>query len=428
MKINKEKISKFNEIILKNKIIILVSIILIVAVSITFSLILKSLNNKQDASIYSAFKQVTSPYPLADEITIELGSKLPEYYVYFRGNDLPILNNPSIKYYLNNKEISINEFSENIDYINYSSSTNKYQVIIDNKYTSTLNIIDTTKPIISLKDLTITEGDLYDARSFVGKYNDNSGDSDFTASFKYSGDSVLKTAGLHEVTISVCDSSNNCTEDKTNLIIKTNDMPNNNPVVQTITQAKLLSSESLNYGVKKNTYVDITYNVHLDFSKVEESRGETYTKIIYDEYNGTTDTIRSEASEGYYSNADLRKSVLDITNSYRQEKDINELKEERDLSIMATIRAIELAHSNIFEHKRPDDRDWETIWTEFDNRKYEVIGENLARETDSPNLVCEAWKESHDHYANMTNAEFTKIGIGVYTFEGETYWVQLFEN
>jgi uncharacterized protein YkwD len=91
---------------------------------------------------------------------------------------------------------------------------------------------------------------------------------------------------------------------------------------------------------------------------------------------------------------------------------------------------MEMAYSGKFSHTRPDGREWSTLWTDYSGSipGGVVIGENLAYNYSSDEAACEGWRNSQGHYENMINPIFTKIGIGKFTFNGKTYWVQLLQS
>ena len=87
-----------------------------------------------------------------------------------------------------------------------------------------------------------------------------------------------------------------------------------------------------------------------------------------------------------------------------------------------------MAYSNKFAHERPNNTKWITVLNEL-GIKYSVAGENVAYNSKSQaSYVANQWKNSENHYNNMINKDFTKIGIGMYKLLGENryYWVQLF--
>lgn len=370
-------------------------------------------------------------YIILDEITVETGSEIPNVIAYFDAEAAPE-EAKEIKYYLNDKELTLDEISYLKDNKRYLKGTNKYKVIIDNneKYTSVLNVVDKTKPIISLKDLSITSGSKYEAKNFVSQYSDNSRESTYTAFFKDDNQKSITKAGDHPVTIMVCDKSNNCTEDVANLHIKskTTTKPFVKKVVNTITQEIKTNTENIKYGVKKVWYVKVKYDVYNDGTKKEVSRGNKYYKIDQSSFNGTTSSIRTEAAQVRLNIATTRDTIIKKTNEYRKAAGVNELVEDKNLTVMANIRAIEIAYSGKFDHKRPNGSKFSTVWDEYEGRNSNYVGENLAVDFKTDIGVCEGWKASRSHYDNMVHKRFTKIGVGKYSFNGRTYWVQLFEE
>ena len=139
--------------------------------------------------------------------------------------------------------------------------------------------------------------------------------------------------------------------------------------------------------------------------------------------------MKPEAIKLYSATSTVSQTVLRLTNQYRSEVNVTSLTLDKDLSIMATIRAMELAYSGKFSHTRPNGSEWSTLWPEYHGGKvYGIMGENLAFGYSSDEASCEGWRKSKGHYENMINSNFTKMGVGKYTFNGKTYWVQLFQG
>ncbi len=58
---------------------------------------------------------------------------------------------------------------------------------------------------------------------------------------------------------------------------------------------------------------------------------------------------------------------------------------------------------------------------------YRAAGENIAYGQRSAEQVMEGWMNSSGHRANILNAQYTAIGVGVYrSASGTLHWVQLF--
>lgn len=363
-----------------------------------------------------------------EKITLEIGSELPKISDYFE-NSTKVSPQAIVEYYYNDIEISESSFTNTQNEKKYLKTTNTYKVVIineDKKYTSKLEIVDTIAPTVVLKDVYITEGDKYSVKDFLSSYKDNSGSNSYTISFKNNDDSKYKNIGAYSVTITICDQDKNCVDKIGKLTINEFKLR----VIKTIEQEIVVKTEEIKYGVKKITKAKVKYDVYNDGSKKEVSRkNETFT-IDQSTFNGTVSTMKSEATQKYNSLSPSREGVLTITNKYRTEKNVAGLTLDTNLSVMATIRAMEIAYSGKFSHERPDGREWSTIWADYLGKRAlnKTVGENLAYGYSTPEAVCQAWRESEGHYANMVNPAFTKVGVGKYEFNGKTYWVQLFQN
>lgn len=477
----------------KNKLIIILGtifIILIAFISVIF-IAKKNLKESKQKSLETSKEIIddevinkvdlpiekTPKYTIKTELTIESGSILPTINDYFE-EEVSLSENSTIKYYLNEKEVSLDIFTILKENIRYTKGINTLKVIINDteEYISSLKIVDTTKPTIKLKDVIITTGDKYSSNNFLVEYSDNSSDNTYTLEFKDKTQASLTKVGTHKIVLTICDNFNNCLEESGNLIIKaksttnsnenisqnsnTNNNTNTKPstttkpntnsetikppvnsntttkptitLVKTAEEKVILKSNEIKYGIKNITYVMIKYNVYSDGSKKEISRGKEITEIDRSGFNGTTSSIKPEALNIYDKYESLRNSVLNISNEYRIEVSLENLTIDKDLSIMATIRAIEMAYADYFSHTRPDGRDWYTIWADYYNININslnaTIGENLAVGYTTASSACNGWKNSKLHYENIINKEFTKLGVGVYELDGKMYWVQLFQT
>ena len=59
---------------------------------------------------------------------------------------------------------------------------------------------------------------------------------------------------------------------------------------------------------------------------------------------------------------------------------------------------------------------------EFEITVWHTMGENIAGGFRTPEDVVNAWMNSSGHRANILNANFTHLTVGV----SNTYWVQMF--
>jgi uncharacterized protein YkwD len=86
----------------------------------------------------------------------------------------------------------------------------------------------------------------------------------------------------------------------------------------------------------------------------------------------------------------------------------------------AQVRAQEASQS--FSHTRPDGRKWSSVLDDF-SVSFMGAGENLQWATNnSPKLAVDQWMGSSAHRANILNAQFKELAVGVYG----TACVQLF--
>lgn len=122
-----------------------------------------------------------------------------------------------------------------------------------------------------------------------------------------------------------------------------------------------------------------------------------------------------------------RAEILFMVNRERSIRGLDPLVLSATLEAQATQYACEMIEYDFFAHENPvtgstlPDRA-----AEFDY-DYLVIGENLAAGQDSPVQVMRDWMSSSGHAANIVDARFTEIGIGVRAGgEFGFYWVQEF--
>jgi uncharacterized protein YkwD len=160
-------------------------------------------------------------------------------------------------------------------------------------------------------------------------------------------------------------------------------------------------------------------NIEFDNNTEEEViYTETVEKIEYAEnYDNKSDIL-------VYENEMTAIEVLNETNKYRSGKP---LVLDTELTKVANIRAMELANTKELSHIRPNGRYYSEL---FEQYKIDATfsGENIAQGYTSAKEVCEAWKNSKGHYLNMIKDKYTKMGVGFYTKNGITYWVQIFSD
>lgn len=131
----------------------------------------------------------------------------------------------------------------------------------------------------------------------------------------------------------------------------------------------------------------------------------------------------TKAAAGYNVNVSGNKSytkayeVLEIVNEERAAQGLNSLKMDKDLLEAAMLRSAEI--SFYFSHTRTNGTDCFTASSK-------AYGENIAAGSTTVVGVMDQWMNSQGHKENILRGSFTTIGIGCFTTNGITYWVQMF--
>ncbi len=195
---------------------------------------------------------------------------------------------------------------------------------------------------------------------------------------------------------------------------------------ETIEESEIVETK---YGVDKTkitTYKIITYS---DDTTEKNKSSETY-KYNYAGFNATTTDLLAEATTISQNNMPSYNEVVAKVNEYRSAAESEPITLDEQLCLAATIRAMELAYANKFEHIRPNGKSFSTILEDF-KISYSAAGENIAAGHTTVSGVMQSWYNSSQHRANMESKYFKKIGVGKYKLPNSkygTYWVQLFTN
>ena len=136
------------------------------------------------------------------------------------------------------------------------------------------------------------------------------------------------------------------------------------------------------------------------------------------------------------SNATVRARVVELVNAARSHgrkcgreryPAAPPLGVSRDLNDAAADHARDMARRKYFEHRgrdgsQPKDR---VLRAGYKSR---LTGENIALGPESAEEVVAGWLDSPGHCANIMDARFQEIGVGVATGRGrgQIYWVQNF--
>jgi len=125
------------------------------------------------------------------------------------------------------------------------------------------------------------------------------------------------------------------------------------------------------------------------------------------------------------SQSSYASEVLRLVNVERAKAGLPALTTNSTLTSAANKRAEEI--KQYFSHTRPNGSSAFTVLGEY-GISYRTAGENIAYGQKTPQEVVDGWMNSPGHRANILNANFGKIGIGVYQSGGVYYWTQLFTD
>ena len=429
---------------------------------------------------------------IKDSITYELGNKLPDnkdFFTNYTDEDIK-----EIKYYKDNQEVKT-----------LNIGTYDVEIITDNKtYKTVIKVIDSTKPVLKLNDLSIFEDETYEIEQFVESCIDNS---ETECILEYQDEEMLNYSkeGVYTIKIIAKDNSNNKTVEETQLTItkkvETDDQKkntstetgkstktttttevkteskttNNNSSNKSGTNSNVTESKTYNVtlllddgknkivlGVKENQTIPqnvettkegrnfkewqldgktfnlntkITKNITLvaiynDVAEITHKYGVTISTINgrstydYSTFNATTSDLLGEAKSVSANNISTYNELVKYVNELRKSEGKTPLTLDTALSQAATLRAIEMAWANNFSHTRPNGTICFSVLNELGINSYSAA-ENIAAWQTSAKQAFDSWNNSQGHHDNMIG-NFTKIGIGKYTLDGKTYWVQLF--
>jgi len=124
--------------------------------------------------------------------------------------------------------------------------------------------------------------------------------------------------------------------------------------------------------------------------------------------------------------ADLTRSGIILeTNRQRLDNGLKALKENSILNTAALAKARDMFDKQYFEHVSPSGVGPDGLAKKH-GYDYILIGENLILGIFSGDKeAVDDWMNSPGHRANILNAKYTEIGVGVMegTFDGQTVWI-----
>lgn len=108
----------------------------------------------------------------------------------------------------------------------------------------------------------------------------------------------------------------------------------------------------------------------------------------------------------------LPDTLTELANQNRQAYDISVLEYDAVLARAAQLKAEDMATNGYFSHISPAGiTPW--YWFRKIGYEYNYAGENLAVNFVDSDDINKAWMKSTSHRANILNAYFTRVGIGI---------------
>jgi uncharacterized protein YkwD len=165
----------------------------------------------------------------------------------------------------------------------------------------------------------------------------------------------------------------------------------------------------------KDNYVD-KLPAHTDPPETEPPATEPpkYDHPVYDISDHTVGALEYE--------------ILAQINAHRTAAGMSELKMDKKLAALATIRAYECTIS--FSHTRPNGSSCFSLLAEYNYNGGSLAGENLlyASTGYTAAQLVDVWMGSTGHKNNILSSSFTKAGIGIFYSGGRIYVANYFSG
>lgn len=140
-------------------------------------------------------------------------------------------------------------------------------------------------------------------------------------------------------------------------------------------------------------------------------------------HNNNTSNDNQVSVDSFLS---FKKEVVRLVNIERSKRGLSELSFNNELCNVSTLKSQDMINKNYFGHNSPTYGSPFNMMNQF-NIIYRTAGENIAKGQRTPAEVVNSWMNSPGHRANILNANFTDIGIGVAkSSNGTLYWTQMF--
>ncbi len=139
---------------------------------------------------------------------------------------------------------------------------------------------------------------------------------------------------------------------------------------------------------------------------------------------GSTNGGGPSGSVGASGSTAIASQVIALVNDERARAGVAPLTANSLLTAAAAAHAADMASNGFFSHTGSDGSSSAERATRA-GYNWSTIGENIAMGATSAEQVMEMWMNSSGHRANILNASFTEIGVGLDS-RGGSQWVQVF--
>ena len=125
------------------------------------------------------------------------------------------------------------------------------------------------------------------------------------------------------------------------------------------------------------------------------------------------------------NSGEIAKQMVEMTNQFRRQQGLNQVKMSQALTKAAANYACELASTGNFSHTGRNGSNVKTRVTNAGYGRACMIAENLAWGYEGTQVVMTGWENSSKHRANLTHRKAKEVGIAV-AYNGDTpYWVMV---
>ena len=167
-------------------------------------------------------------------------------------------------------------------------------------------------------------------------------------------------------------------------------------------------------------YMDKDFKGQMYYGMTQFKKNVTvYAKWKVDDTPKSYAEYKERATKIVEDNWSILEETTNYVNELRKDAGVEPLVLDKDLSIYATVKSMEMSYTNSFEHTGPNGEAWGYLSKELGIYS---SGENILQYATNPQNAVSYWADSSGHYANMVRESFTKIGVGVYNY----YWTQEF--